>query len=195
MPYSAKQAIAKSTSERIPIMCDGSNLSNGNRKPVALVRMVKRRNIAVSPGMRFEPRSPNMTMIPETIAIRLMITCSIVKVDKLIPRIMTRSPFDPAGCYDSGSKIATCARSARRQFRQAAWIKKPSPWPIFLHGRHKTVRVAANILAIEKFDQFRDHLVGRFFHQPVTFVLDQHALDIGRCHLALLDQERAALFP
>src|SRR4030088_548438 len=77
----------------MPIMCDGSNFSNGNRKPVALVKIVNRRNIAVIPGIRLEPRSPNMTIMPETIAIRLMITCTVVKVDKLIPRIMTRSPF------------------------------------------------------------------------------------------------------
>jgi hypothetical protein len=53
-----------------------------------------------------------MTRMPETIAIRLMITCTVVMVDKLIPRIMTRSPFEPAECYDSGLKNATgaCAR-------------------------------------------------------------------------------------
>jgi hypothetical protein len=44
------------------------------------------------PGIVLEPRSPDKTTKPETIPIRLMMTCSIVKVDKLIPRIMTRSP-------------------------------------------------------------------------------------------------------
>jgi len=49
-------------------------------------------------------------------------------------------------------------------------------------------------LAVEKFDQLRDHLVRRFFHQPVSAIPNQHALDIGRHHLALLDQERTACF-
>ena len=50
------QAIASSTSDRMPIMCDGSSFSDtsgGIRKPVALVRIVNSRKIAVSPGMRF----------------------------------------------------------------------------------------------------------------------------------------------
>ena len=50
------------------------------------------------------------------------------------------------------------------------------------------------ILAIEKFDQFRDDLVQRFFHQPMAPAFDEHALDIGRHHPALLDQERTAGF-
>ena len=73
-------------------MCDGTNFSNGNRKPVALVRIVKSRNIAVEPGIRWEPSSPNMTTIPETIPTRLIITCTVVKAERLIPRIMMRSP-------------------------------------------------------------------------------------------------------
>src|SRR4029453_17098661 len=51
------------------------------------------RNIAVRPGIDLEVRSPNMTTTPEAIAIRLMITCTVTNVDRLIPRIMTRSPF------------------------------------------------------------------------------------------------------
>src|SRR5216684_606830 len=94
------QAIASSTSERMPMMCDGSSFSTGNRKPVALVRMVKSRNIAVRPGILLEPRRPNMTMMPATMAIRLMITCSVVNVAKLIPRIMTLPLFETGECYD-----------------------------------------------------------------------------------------------
>ena len=56
------------------MMCDGSSFSNGNRKPVALVRIVVSRKIAVMPGIRFEPSSPNITRMPETIPIRLMTT-------------------------------------------------------------------------------------------------------------------------
>src|SRR6267142_1591392 len=38
-------------------------------------------------------------------------------------------------------------------------------------------------LAVEKFHQLRDHLVRRFFHQPVSAIPNQHTLDIGRHHL------------
>src|SRR5882724_326141 len=75
------------------MMCEGSNLSNGNRNPVALVRIVVTRNNAVQLGITLEPRSPDRTTRPETTPIRLMMTCSIVKVDRLIPRTMTRSPL------------------------------------------------------------------------------------------------------
>ena len=73
-------------------MCDGSRLVKGNRKPVALVRIVVRRNSAVQPAIRLEPSSPNITIRPETIPTRLMITCTKVNVGRLRPSIMTRSP-------------------------------------------------------------------------------------------------------
>ena len=60
------------------MMCDGNSFSNGNRKPVALVRIVVSRKMAVRPGIRLEPNSPNKTTRPETIPIRLMMTCRIV---------------------------------------------------------------------------------------------------------------------
>ncbi len=60
---------------------------------MALVRIVNSRNIAVKAGIRLEPSIPNMTIMPATMAIRLMTTCRVVKADKLIPRTMTRSPI------------------------------------------------------------------------------------------------------
>src|ERR1700676_2573529 len=102
------QAIASSTSEIMAMMCEGSNLSNGNRNPVALVRIVVTRNNAVQLGITLEPRSPDKTTRPETTPIRLMMTCSIVKVDRLIPRTMTRSPlFATDECYDCQYEKAT----------------------------------------------------------------------------------------
>ena len=56
----------------------------------------------------------------------------------------------------------------------------------------KPRRHRCRILAIEKFHQFRDHLVRRLFHQPVAPAFDQDALDIGGHHPALLDQKRTA---
>src|SRR5216684_3412222 len=191
------QAIASSTNERMPIMCDGSNFSysrGGIRKPVALVKMVNSRNIAVRPGIRLEPRSPNMTIMPATMPIRLMMTCTVTNVDRLIPRIMMRSPFWSGAMLRL--RIENCHLRAAHGGNSAMGIdqKKRSRCPSFLHGCHKPRRHCGCILAIEKFDQFRDHLVRRFFHQPVAPAFDEYALDIGRDHLALLDQERTAGF-
>ena len=61
----------------MPNRCEGSSFSvnsGGITKPVALVRMVNSRKIAVSPGIRLEPSIPNITIRPATIAIRLMTT-------------------------------------------------------------------------------------------------------------------------
>src|ERR1700730_12542118 len=186
------QAIASSTSERMPIMCDGSSFSNGNRKPVALVNIVNSRNIAVRPGIRLEPSSPDMTTMPETIAIRLMITCTMVKVDKLMPRIMTRSPFcEMAECYDSRSEITTCPDGDGGDSGIQRRLKMQARIPfIAVTNRARVV----SVLATEKLDEFRDHLIRSFFHQPVTAAFDEHALDVGRHHLALLDQERPGGF-
>ncbi len=74
------------------MMCDGSSLSDtsgGIRNPVALVRIVSSRKIAVRPPGRREPSMPNITTRPATIAIRLMMTCTRTNVDKLMPSIMT----------------------------------------------------------------------------------------------------------
>src|ERR1700730_11714150 len=104
----------------MPIMCDGNSLSNGNRNPVTVVKIVVTRNSAVQPGITLEPRSPYKTTRPETIPIRLMMTCSIVKVDKLIPRIMTRPLVGTCECYDCGSEKAIGAKSDQRQFGYGA---------------------------------------------------------------------------
>ena len=83
----------------IAMICEGSSFSNGNMKPVALVRIVVSRKIAVMPGIDCDLSSPNKTMRPETIPIRLMTTCKIVTACKLKPSIMTRSPCWIARCY------------------------------------------------------------------------------------------------
>src|SRR3954466_8673002 len=76
----------------MPMMCEGSSFSvksGGIGKPVALVRMVNSRKIAVRPGWDFEPSIPNITIRPATIAIKLMMTWTRINVDELIPKIMT----------------------------------------------------------------------------------------------------------
>src|ERR1700694_2107873 len=186
------QAIASSTSEIMAMMCEGSNLSNGNRNPVALVRIVVTRNNAVQLGITLEPRSPDKTTRPETTPIRLMMTCSIVKVDRLIPRTMTRSPlFGTGECYDCQYEKAT--GGSRTSVNSGAAPTRVEAAGIFEKSAKQTPPTAA-ILTIEKLDQFRDDLLGRFFHQPVPCALDKHALNVSRHHLALLDQERAAGF-
>src|SRR5258706_3249978 len=196
MPESAIHAIASSTSERAPTMCDGSNFSDsrgGIRKPVALVKIVNSRNVAVSPGIDLEVRSPNMTMMPATMPIRLMMTCTVTNVDRLIPRIMTRSPFWSGECYDYGLKIATCVQCTAAILAWAT-IKNAIAMAKFFAWPSQPRRHCCRILAIEKFDQFRDDLVRRLFHQPVAPAFYQYDLDIGRYHFAQLDQEGAAGF-
>jgi hypothetical protein len=60
----------------------------GNRKPVMLVRIVVTRKTAVRVSRRFALNIPNTTATPEPIAIRLMRTCTAVKVASGIPRIV-----------------------------------------------------------------------------------------------------------
>src|SRR5216684_6603098 len=151
------QAIASSTSERMPTICDGSNWVNGNPKPVALVRIVNNRKIAVRPGIRWEPSMANMTMMPETIATRLMITWTIVKVAKLMPKIMMHSP-----CWTDAN--ATTLSGKLPHWRIAAQACGGTSRPAAVMP--ESFAGLSQILAIEKFDQLRDHLAGRFFHQP-----------------------------
>ena len=46
-------------------------------------------------------------------------------------------------------------------------------------------------LAIEKFDEFGDDLIGGFFHQPVPGIADDHPFNIRRHEPTLLNQEVA----
>src|SRR6266571_4972939 len=168
----------------MPIMCDGSNVSvsrGGIRRPVALVRIVNSRKIAVRPGIRLEPSSPNMTIMPATIPIRLMMTCTVTNVDKLIPRIMTRSRFlQTIAMLRPHTENCHMLPSCRKQFSPAASIKKSGGHAhVFCMAVTNSASSAAVPLAIEKLDQFRDHLVRRFFHQPMSAVLDEHALDVS----------------
>src|ERR1700730_1050615 len=51
-------------------------------------------------------------------------------------------------------------------------------------------------LVIEEFDEFRNDLIERFFHQPVSGATDDNAFHIRRYEPALLDQEiTRTLFP
>src|SRR6266576_4696333 len=181
----------------MPIMCDGSNVSvsrGGIRKPVALVRIVNSRKIAVRPGIRLEPRSPIMTIMPATMPIRLMMTCTVTNVDRLIPRIMTRSPFWSGAMLRL--RIENCHLRAVHggNSDMGDHQKRDSDAQVFCMAVTKPRQHCCRILAIEKFDQFRDHLVRRFFHQPVAPAFYQFALDIRSHHLALLDQEPTAGF-
>jgi hypothetical protein len=67
---------------------------------------------------------PNITMMPEPIAIRLITTCSIVKVDKLSPNVMTDTPLQiPNECYDAFDRLSTFDCAHCRQLWHAAPIK------------------------------------------------------------------------
>ena len=70
-----------------------------------------------------------MTTTPETMAIRLMITCTAVKVDKLIPRIMARSPLRSSDATTPARKLLPRAVSSsfgRLKHRHSPDIAKKS---------------------------------------------------------------------
>src|ERR1700737_1628326 len=91
----------------MPTMCDGNSCVNGKKNPVTLVKIVVARNSAVMPLILLEPRSPNMTMKPDATATRLIMTCTSVKGDRLIPKTIMRSPVsEPVECYDGPRAIA-----------------------------------------------------------------------------------------
>ena len=62
------------------------------RKPVTLVKTVVVRNTAVHPASLFPRSMPSRTTKPEKMPIRLMIVCTVVKVENDMPKIMPR-PF------------------------------------------------------------------------------------------------------
>jgi hypothetical protein len=49
-------------------------------------------------------------------------------------------------------------------------------------------------LAIQKFDELRDDLIRRFFHEPVAGIANDHAFDIRRNEPALLNEKIAGGF-
>src|SRR3981189_2479928 len=70
----------------MPTPCDGKKRWNGNRNPATLVATVVTKKTAVQPSRRFAANSPNRTINPEKIPIRLNTTCTKVKV--VIPKII-----------------------------------------------------------------------------------------------------------
>jgi hypothetical protein len=52
-------------------------------------------------------------------------------------------------------------------------------------------RMVLHGLAIQKFDQFRDDLILRFFHEPVAGIANDHTFDIRRNEPALLNEKIA----
>src|ERR1700690_1997818 len=81
--------MARTTSEIVPTAYDGLNPWYGKKYPVTLVSTVVLRNTAVIPSSLFAESRPNATMSPERIPIRLIATCTNVKVD--IPEVMIYS--------------------------------------------------------------------------------------------------------
>ena len=86
-------AQGNNTSEMIATICDGSTVVKGNRKPLALVRIVNTRNQAVQPGSLFEANNPPATTNPSAIAIMLMMRWKTVKPANDMPNIMMRPLF------------------------------------------------------------------------------------------------------
>jgi hypothetical protein len=61
---------------------------NGKRKPVTLVSIVVARKIAVGIRDGSDFNHPIIAIKPATMAIRLIETCNIVKVARLMPNMM-----------------------------------------------------------------------------------------------------------
>src|SRR5215510_10386506 len=81
-------AIRSSTSDRMPMMCDGRSCSNGNIKPVTLVRIVNNRKIAVSPGILLPPggsKMPGLTAIFLLFTILTSVTGFMFPFEQLLP--------------------------------------------------------------------------------------------------------------
>src|ERR1700722_922325 len=75
----------------MPTIWDGKRCSKGKRNPVALVNTVKMRKIAVPPSNRFAVSNPSSTRKPDAIPIKLISTWTEVKVDNVMPKIMSVS--------------------------------------------------------------------------------------------------------
>src|SRR5258708_35865084 len=86
-------AAPRITSDMTPTTCGGAKLADGKKKPVTLVSTVVARKSAVAqpPDCR-PPSQPSATTMPERIPTRLMMTCTVVKVDVDNPRIMAHAP-------------------------------------------------------------------------------------------------------
>src|SRR5262245_37273618 len=98
----------------MPKMCDGSSRSNGKKNPVTLVRIVVTRNTAVQPGSRCARSIPARTTSPVTMPIRLMTTCTSVKVASDMPRIMVKLPVVGRGRSVAARFAGKCARLSGR---------------------------------------------------------------------------------
>jgi hypothetical protein len=69
----------------------------GKRKPVTLVSTVVNRKSAVQLLSRLDESSPSRTINPDPMPTRLMITCTVVNVERDLPNIMGRGSFPKQG--------------------------------------------------------------------------------------------------
>src|ERR1700733_5506089 len=99
--------MARTIKERTPTMMPGVTLVMGKKKPETRVGIVKGRKRAFHGLRRLPLRRPKRTMSPDAMPMRLMATCRVVKVAKLIPRIMMDLPlvelrllFGARGCQE-----------------------------------------------------------------------------------------------
>src|SRR5258708_23502979 len=87
-------AAPRITSDMTPTTCGGAKLADGKKKPVTLVSTVVARKSAVAqPPDCLPPSQPSATTMPERIPTRLMMTCTVLKVDVDDPRILAHATF------------------------------------------------------------------------------------------------------
>src|SRR5580704_4418967 len=82
--------MSSTTSEMTPTLWPGVTWVKGKPKPVTLVSTVVNRNSAVQPLGRLAESIPNTTMSPDPMPTRLMMTCTVVNVERDMPSIMLK---------------------------------------------------------------------------------------------------------
>src|ERR1700722_2637031 len=100
-PYRATMAIQSSVTERMPRTIPGVTLVRGNRKPLALVRVVVRRKTAVHSLESFPFNKAKTTKNPPMMATTLRLVWRATKADRLIPRIKVFPFVSVVGSFQS----------------------------------------------------------------------------------------------
>src|SRR5260370_36551562 len=112
----------------MPTICDGSSLVNGNRKPVTLVSIVVARKIAVEIRDGSDFNHPTIAIRPATMPIKLIKTCSKVKVLRLMPNMICLGVWVFDGFDWNSSPVHHVLGLWRGEVRTAAavsWTSSP----------------------------------------------------------------------
>jgi hypothetical protein len=119
--YKANSATVRITQATIPTPKAGVKPWMGKRNPVTLVSAVVKRNSAVVTGYLSEANIPPTTISPLPIAIRVMMTCKMVKAPTSLPRIMAIPVVGHSLAEKVGDLVANYSRDFRIEQNIAAY--------------------------------------------------------------------------